>query len=517
MKKKENLFRLIKAMSVAEKKHFRKVASLHVIRGENNYLKLFDVLDRQKEYDPAAVRNALRGESLLGHLASSKYYLYKLILKSLRSFHCGSSADSRLRDMLGAVEVLHEKGLFDDVSNLLGKARRLAEKYQRHLPLMEICRWENRVAMEKVDLGTFERSRKSNLEEMRSLAEKELLAQEINLFRDPFVLKYAREGNFRDVKGLKEVFNAQQGKLKGIDYSSLSFNARKYICLRSISYYMLILDYQKSIEWSEKTISLLESNPHFLNENPKYYLQAFAQQMTAYTLIGKYRDCLRAARKMKAISVRFPVAGRESAERFIFSTVNLELAAYINAGLFREGIEAIRDLETRAEQFRGKLSRYILIPAYYNASFLYFTTGDFTGASSWISKILNNREAEGYVKYILCCARMMNLMIHFEKGNHELVQYLSKSTMRYLSKKGELYACEVLFLNAIRKISITADASEQRKLFKDLKGQLEEFRNLPDAWQVIEQLELNTWVESKLSRKSFEELFRKKLRTARKT
>ena len=45
------LFDLVKSMSKSEKRYFKLMSSRHTIGDENNYVRLFDFLDKQEEYD----------------------------------------------------------------------------------------------------------------------------------------------------------------------------------------------------------------------------------------------------------------------------------------------------------------------------------------------------------------------------------------------------------------------------------------------------------------------------------
>ena len=85
MKPSHELFRLIKSLSKSEKRFFKLMSSLQ--SGEKNYIKLFDSIEKQNEYNEDAIKHQFREETFIKHLPSEKNHLYKLILKSLRSFY----------------------------------------------------------------------------------------------------------------------------------------------------------------------------------------------------------------------------------------------------------------------------------------------------------------------------------------------------------------------------------------------------------------------------------------------
>ena len=82
-----DLFHLIKSLSRNEKGYFKKYVSRHTLKGENNYVRLFDAIDRQKTYDEDKL---LRKESYIRQLPLLKNYLYQMILESLENFYSKS-------------------------------------------------------------------------------------------------------------------------------------------------------------------------------------------------------------------------------------------------------------------------------------------------------------------------------------------------------------------------------------------------------------------------------------------
>jgi hypothetical protein len=59
------LFELVKAMSKSEKRYFKLMSSRHTIGKENNYVRLFDYLDKQSEYDEDLIFKTFKGEAFL--------------------------------------------------------------------------------------------------------------------------------------------------------------------------------------------------------------------------------------------------------------------------------------------------------------------------------------------------------------------------------------------------------------------------------------------------------------------
>src|SRR5687768_10362646 len=107
-----HLFELIKSLSPSEKRHFRLYAAKHVLGGKNNYMKLFDAIAAQKQYDEGKLKRALRKEKFVRHLPYEKNYLYEMISDSLLVFRLNTGTEARLKKQLLHVAALFEKGLY---------------------------------------------------------------------------------------------------------------------------------------------------------------------------------------------------------------------------------------------------------------------------------------------------------------------------------------------------------------------------------------------------------------------
>ena len=83
----DDLFQLIKSLKQTEKRYFKIFASIHVKGEQNNYVKLFDAIDRQQEYDEKALLENLHGETFVKQFAVTKNYLYKLKLKTTKYWY----------------------------------------------------------------------------------------------------------------------------------------------------------------------------------------------------------------------------------------------------------------------------------------------------------------------------------------------------------------------------------------------------------------------------------------------
>jgi hypothetical protein len=153
MKPSTELFDLVKSLTKSEKRFFKLSSSLQ--SGEKNYLKIFDVIDRQKTYDEDAIKSQFKEETFIKHFPSEKNHLYKLILKSLRSYHSDNSVSSVLKQEIKNIEILYRKALFKECNKFLARAKKTAIEREKFYYWFELISWEKLLLEEAYEAGEF--------------------------------------------------------------------------------------------------------------------------------------------------------------------------------------------------------------------------------------------------------------------------------------------------------------------------------------------------------------------------
>lgn len=189
MKPSNELFDLIKSLTKSEKRFFKLSSSLQ--SGEKNYLKIFDFVDKQNNYDEEGLKNEFKNERFINHLPSEKNHLYKLILKSLRGFHSDNSINSILKEEIKNVEILYKKSLYKECRKFLLRAKKTAEEHEKFYYWFELISWEKLLIEEDYEQGNFNfdldnliQEELSVIEKLRNLAEYQMIYSRINyIFR----------------------------------------------------------------------------------------------------------------------------------------------------------------------------------------------------------------------------------------------------------------------------------------------------------------------------------------------
>lgn len=113
---------------------------------------------------------------------------------------------------------------------------------------------------------------------------------------------------------------------------------------------------------------------------------------------------------------------------------------------------------------------------------------------------------------IHCFSRILNLIIHLEMGNTEVIPYTLKSTFRYLDKRKRMYRFETVFLKFINQYLKAKNNNQVKNTYQSLREELQILLKDPFEKVVFEYFDFNTWAESKITNRQFSEMVKENSR-----
>jgi len=138
------LFQLIKSLEKAEKRHFKLYIKRSSGKEELKIVRLFDAVDKLKEYDEQILLSKLDGVTKT-QLANLKAHLYKQLLASLRLLKSADSLDLQLNEQFDYAHILYKKGLYFQSLRILDRAKETAKTNQKFYFLPQIIALEKRI------------------------------------------------------------------------------------------------------------------------------------------------------------------------------------------------------------------------------------------------------------------------------------------------------------------------------------------------------------------------------------
>ena len=498
----DRLYRLIHSLSGSEKRYF-KLFAREGGGGDNKYLRLFEAIEQQAEFDEEALKQRIYGPDPIESRKYSelKNYLFEWILKSLQAYDEKTSADYRLKSTLLGVRALFRRSRYEDALYWLEKARRLARQYEHFTSLVEVVNWEKQIAYARTDIAfldaeltRMEREEREYLRQLENLATyRSIFLQLLTSLRKDASLR--REEQARFIEGLLD-----HPQLQHID-QAISHQARVYFYrILSVASYAR-KDYPRFYELNRELIQLMEGRPDLLREDVSEYISALSNMALSCGYMRRIDELREVLKKFRKVRPNTPDDELKIHRQYYMNQFGLCIAQ----GDFEEGLKALKEHQEEVQRFSEALFRKNTF--YYQYFYIYFGVGNYEQALAYLNEWLalsGNIER----KDLQSLARILNLIIHFEMGNTLLLESLIRSTQRFLKKEEHMYEYERAMLHFIKTSIRAIDKREEKKAFQLLQKQLESLHALPSERPMLDLFDIQAWVESKIRQIPFAEVVR---------
>ncbi len=497
----DDLFQLIKSLKQTEKRYFKIFASIHVKGEQNNYVKLFDAIDRQQDYDEKSLLASFQGETFVKQFAVTKNYLYNFILRSLRSYYSGSDAESKIQEEIESVKILFGKGLYKKSIKILIKTKAFARQFDKYELLLHIIKWENEINTRflKGDrLDEFRRESNVEIREMLEIMEEtyqlRLLEQEaFRVYR-----RYTRARTASDLQAIEQI----------LAHPAMAEGALPWSFIGKLRYYNIKGVYQTLLEHHGEAhrfdllrFRLFEENPQFIRENLIQYIKVQNNLLHNYMELKDWKNFEEILRNVRETSDQFATTITNTEQAIIFETSYVqELAHYLRTHRFEKALELVPRVNEMLDRYDSVIVMEFKIEMLFTIAKVYFYSGDLDQASDWVNRIVfddNPHAADD----VICFARILNLLIHFDLGNYDFLKYEIKSTRRFLLKKKRLFLVEDLVLRYLNRLIGIRDEEKKMEVLISFREKMEQTLTQEFEGNTKSYLNLLNWLQSKIEKR----------------
>ena len=508
MKSNDELFELIKALSMHERRYVVLHASRFKDKGKNNVVRLFNILCRQKEFDEAYIRKKYAGEKFAKRYAETKYHLHKLIMKTIGNYHSSRTIDFEIQEMLRYFDALSEKGLFTHCKKVISKARKLAEQNERFPLLLEILQRERQLMFHaEFSSDKTEKSMDLFFETYDSTIQKIKNEREYRYLSHRLQLKILQKGVSRSEKESKDLKDLMNNHLLQDEARALSGNAKLLFNSIHIVYWDNQHNYAEALKYSKRHLQL--SDP---SENSSLYIMTYYNVLGFYIKLKQFDELRTHLKIFHTIPQRFPVSLRSRIDIFVFYYI-LETEVLVQTGRFKEALHFEDKIKEGMEKYGDKLPGRQQFDLIFNLSYIHFGAGQYKTSAQWLRKILTLDSIHVKADFYNA-ALIFNLIIHSELQNDGLLESLIRSTYRYLMKMDHLHSFERAVITFIRKVLPGVHSNKELiTAFIKFKKELEKLEQDPYEKKGLTYFDLISWLESKIKKRPFAEIVREKAAT----
>jgi hypothetical protein len=506
--KSEDLFHLIKSLTSSEKRYFR--LQMQVFGNEQKSIRLFELLDQQLGYDEASLLQKAP-EIKAAQISNLKAHLYKRLLNCMRSYHLRRNKDISIREYIDQAQILFDRGLYNQCNKMLKKARKLAHKNDNLELMLEILKMEKQVVAQGI--GN-ENPDKVNaiINEVKDVNNR---INNINTLSNILVRLnnwYVKTGFVRKEEYLEEVKKFIKTSMPSFDEKSLSFNEKLNLYNVHVAYYQFIQDFGNAYKYARKWVQLFDDFPDQIQFKSIMYIRGIHSLLIAQNKLMKYQEFVQTTQKLKDVYEIPGIELNENIRAMLFKYITIhEINRYFLTGDFSGGISLVTKIERDLDQFVDKLGKHSTIIFYYKIACMYVGDGNHHMAVLWLQKIINEQNVD-LREDVHCFARILNLISHFELGNTDIIDYYIKSTYRFLLARDDLNNYQQYILKFLKNLTKETTDSELVKRFEHLRAQLLTLIDNPYESRSFSYFDIISWLESKIQKRSVQEVIQEKAR-----
>lgn len=509
MKPSTELHDLIRSLTKSEKRFFKLHSSLQ--SGPKNYLKIFDAIDKQSLYDEDALKKLFAKEVFIKHFPSEKNHLYKLILKALRAYHAESSVAGVLKQEIKNIEILYQKALYKECNKLLHRAKRMARDNEKFYYLFELLNWEKTLLEEAYESGEFTKDLDALIEEEREVIEKlrNLAAYHILYSKINYVFRsggYVRTEEEHQLVGEISEHPLITGKNTALSHRAAT------ICYYTQGFcHWARRDWKTSLEKFNRVKEILDRHEEIRRDLNKRYVRTLQYIINCQIELGDFKAARENIKLLRTVS-ELPGFQGLYMEVQIFTAGGLsELRLLDRMGEHRTGVEQAEPMLSRMEELGPHVHKEQQLEFWYSLACVYFGAGEMNRALFWINKVLNDTEPT-LRQDIFAYARLFNLVIHYELGNYDLLEYIVRSTQRFLSKRHRAHGVEAVLIEHIRKLARATQPSARRDLFRSMHDQFAALMDDPNEGLVLKYFDFLSWMRARMEGVPFSDVVRGRLK-----
>lgn len=497
-------------MELNEKRYFKLQSSLQ--KKNSNLTQLFDFLSNAEGYDEEVVRNYFAGEKFLEQLAVTQNHLYELILRAMRAYHLKRSVEFKLQGMMQDVQFLFEKGLKSQAETVLRRLRKVALKHDSFLILLQVVEYETKLIAEGFFVGNDERDLDALSDEYYEILgllqnEREYMDLQFKVFNN-----YYKIGIERKNEGYKtndQIIN--QFALRHFD-KALTYRSRIAFLNIHAQYNKINGNWEEAYKYRKQMLELVSERfgASFESDATKRYFVAINNLVPICMKLGRYDEVIELLNELDTIEERSLAThySVELGQRIRMQGMIGRLALYTRLGHAAAGITIATDIADNEVEIASYPRKYVVMHLYFNLAYFLFSIGKFSDALHYANLILNDQDIRD-IEDLHASTRLLTMMLQYELGRSELLEYLVRAARRYLTKLEGLYPFESILLSFLRRVS-SLYAMDVKAEFSNLRKQLVSVGYEPGDRNALSTLDLLAWVDSKLEERPLADILKEK-------
>ncbi|NAS30074.1 hypothetical protein GTQ40_03745 [Flavobacteriaceae bacterium R38] len=494
---KDTLFTLIKSLSKSEKRQFKLYVGRLGVNSDAKFLALFNLLDKTDNYDEAAIlKSKIVKKQQLSNL---KAHLYKQILISLRLNPAHQNIRTQIREQLDFATILYHKGLYKQSLKILDKAKTQAIENEEKNIAYEIVELEKVIETQYITRSIAGRADELAIQ-AKELSTLNVITSKLSNLSLQLYGIMLKTGYAKNDEEYKEVTNYFYSKLPKFAIETLGFREKFWLYNAYLWYSFLTQDFLSCYKYASKWVNLFNENEQLIYLNPVFYLKGNHYLLESLFFIKYKSQMEEALLTMEQVvqNDKFPKNDNIESLSFLY-TYNNKLNVHFLEGSFNEGLVLVDEVLNGLKKYKGKIDEHHIMVFYYKIGCLYFGNGDNRTCITYLKKIIENKNLK-MREDLMCFARVLSLVAHYEAGMDYHLEVQLKSTYKFLLKMNDLHEVQKEMIKFLRNLG-NIYPHELKKEFVKLHQRLKSYEDHPYEKRAFLYLDIISWLESKIQNK----------------
>lgn len=502
VKKKEQLFHLVKSLNKEEKRNFKLHVSRYSSNRENNYIRLFNAIEKQDSYDEQAIKRQFKDETFVKQLTVTKNYLQKQILKSLQNLYHDETDDLNALVLLHQIAILFKKGHYEMCRSLVKKGIELCAENELFLEWIGFLKWEIDLNS-KTNIEEYKRSLSYYFEHTsRLLKLYEITTQGNHLTNQIQILSLSTSNLSTLGSDYQELIKNIESVINTADIDTLPIRTKYTLFFPLAQSYMAVNEYKKAYY----TYQFIYENLRNSYEE-KHLHEEFVNTLTGLIYSGgavnkpeTVKSAIEELQQVPDINQHIKFKKSESLSYYPLLTAAL-------AGDINNGLTAIEIAESFLEEQKGKLSQLHYFFAYYYAAHIYMNMNNKSMALRYLRKF-DAFQGREYLPNLVMASRFMEIVIFYEQSKYDLMESRLRSLQRQIQKETDTKPHIHQFIDLFQKLMLCErNSAKEKELMADFRSQFQQL-DISERIILFVHFDFISWLDSQIEGCSFAEKIR---------
>lgn len=443
------LHELVSNMSMAERSYFKRYAAKLGDGGAANYIHLFDAIAAQQQYDEAAIKKKFAGQKFIKQLSVAKTYLYKTVIKALRNFYEEADVQAQLKNMLLELAVLMDKGIYSQARKVIAKGLALSAQFEMFNDRSEFLTAELYLLMNNYGQGLKGRSVDMVMEEHRRLnLQIQNLAAYEHLYQKQHRLNKAVY-QLRDKKDLEQYALIFSDPSLASPAQALSARAMYSFHFIRALHFSVTDNRSGFLNETKKLVTVCMSAKHFTGYDLRSTMNALNLLLEATYFNGEWAAMNKALKQLKGLMVR---SERDKIAQFIYYS-RFALIYFDQQKNTKEKLKLIADARLTFVKYEQKIPYHVRISTMVTYCSALLEMGAYNEALDWVELYRQGKKEDVARFDSQAMLLMMQLIAHYELGNHLLVKNIVPNIARFIKKVGQQSVFEKIMLSFFNQLT----------------------------------------------------------------